>query len=239
MRGAVVRHDKRRHAPSSPARLNIGGGNWYERGWSNADLYAAPGFVDIALDLRLDPSFPIDDDSLDLVFSSHVIEHVDDDTVAGLLSETKRVLKPGGLLRLATPDARKAFAAYHRNDHAFFDRGGVSCKGDTIEQKMVNFFASYREGDYSGGPIVDPSEVATRVADEESFPRWCVEQIPDSAPYRAHVNSWTAERLIQFARAAGFSDVWESGFQQSIEPELRGGSFDNRPTVSLFVEARA
>lgn len=239
LRGSAVQLDKRRHASAAPTRLNIGGGNWYQRGWINADLYASPGFVDIALDLRVDPTLRLKSDSLDLVFSSHVIEHIDDQTVSDLLSEVYRVLKPGGLLRIATPDPRKAFSAYSRGDQHFFDAGGVSCKGDSIEQKLVNFFASYREGEYSGGPIVDPADVVALVSDEEEFPRWCVEQIPASAPYRAHVNSWTATRLIQCIRESGFSDAWESGYRQSIEPELRGAGFDNRPTVSLFVEAKA
>lgn len=239
LRGAVVRQDRRRHAPAQAERLNIGGGNWYRRGWHNVDLYAHPAFADIAVDFRLDARLPVDDDSLEVVFSSHVIEHVDDETVATIVREAHRALRPGGVLRLATPDPAKAFAAYHRGDSAFFDRGGVSCHGDTIEQKLVNYFASYREGDYSGGPIVDPAEVAQRVADESTFPRWCVEQIPDSAPYRAHVNSWSAERLTGLLRETGFSEVWESGFGQSVVPELREPMFDNRPTVSLFVEAFA
>lgn len=239
VRGAIVRRDRRRHGPPNPERLNIGGGNWYQRGWHNVDLYAHPAFADIALDFRVDARLPIADNTLDVVFSSHVIEHVDDETVAAMVGEAHRILRPGGVLRLATPDPRKAFAAYGRGDHDFFDRGGVSCHGDTIEQKLVNFFASYREGDYSGGPIVDPSEVRRRVGDREAFPRWCVQQIPESAPYRAHVNSWSAERLIDLVRAAGFTEVWESGFCQSVLPELRTPSFDNRPTVSVFVEAFA
>jgi len=103
----------------------------------------------------------------------------------------------------------------------------------------VNYFASYREGDYSGGPIVDPAMVAALVAGEDDFPRWCVEQIPSSAPYRAHVNSWSSQRLLEYVQNAGFTEAWESGYRQSIESELRAPGFDNRPTVSLFVEAKA
>lgn len=44
---------------------------------------------------------PIDDDSIDVIFCNHVLEHVDDDIKA--LNEMKRVLKPGGWAILQIP----------------------------------------------------------------------------------------------------------------------------------------
>jgi predicted SAM-dependent methyltransferase len=44
------------------------------------------------------------DDSVDLIYASHVIEYFDRESVIGVLEEWKRVLKPDGILRLAVPD---------------------------------------------------------------------------------------------------------------------------------------
>jgi SAM-dependent methyltransferase len=44
---------------------------------------------------------PFEDDSIDIIFCNHVLEHVDDDRKA--LSEIRRVLKPGGWAILQVP----------------------------------------------------------------------------------------------------------------------------------------
>jgi len=48
--------------------------------------------------------FPFPSESLDGIFAEEVIEHVSHGDALGVLSECWRVLKPGGALRLSTPD---------------------------------------------------------------------------------------------------------------------------------------
>lgn len=45
-----------------------------------------------------------EDDSVDLIYASHVIEYFDREEVIPLLKEWKRTLKPYGVLRLAVPN---------------------------------------------------------------------------------------------------------------------------------------
>lgn len=45
-----------------------------------------------------------EDNSVDLIYASHVISYFDRDQIVILLKEWKRVLKSGGVLRLAVPD---------------------------------------------------------------------------------------------------------------------------------------
>jgi len=47
-------------------------------------------------------SYPVKDNFFDLIYFNHVLEHIPDDTAA--LAETFRILKPGGLLVLGTPN---------------------------------------------------------------------------------------------------------------------------------------
>lgn len=56
---------------------------------------------------------PIRDASVDLAFSSHVIEHVPDD--AAMLGEMVRVLRPGGHLYVETPLRRRGAIYVYRN----------------------------------------------------------------------------------------------------------------------------
>jgi predicted SAM-dependent methyltransferase len=47
---------------------------------------------------------PYGDESVDLIYSSHTLEYFDRQEVVKVLKEWRRVLKPGGTLRLAVPD---------------------------------------------------------------------------------------------------------------------------------------
>ena len=47
-------------------------------------------------------NYPVKDNAFDIIFFNHVIEHIPDDVTA--LAEVHRILKPGGLLVLGTPN---------------------------------------------------------------------------------------------------------------------------------------
>ncbi len=52
----------------------------------------------------------LEDSSVDLLWSTEVVEHLNDEELAGMLNEFKRVLAPGGTLVLTTPN-RENYAA--------------------------------------------------------------------------------------------------------------------------------
>ncbi|MDP2143559.1 MAG: methyltransferase domain-containing protein [Gallionella sp.] len=59
---------------------------------------------------------PYASDTVDAIFSSHVLEHLFIDEVERLISECRRVLKPGGVCRVVVPDLEKIVALYDPND---------------------------------------------------------------------------------------------------------------------------
>lgn len=61
-------------------------------------------------DLRQAP--PFETSTVDFVYAEHFIEHVDRDDAGRLLRELLRVLKPGGVMRLVTPDLRFLCCTY-------------------------------------------------------------------------------------------------------------------------------
>jgi predicted SAM-dependent methyltransferase len=89
--------------------VNLGCGPTPLEGWVNVDL-ARSEHVDVIWDLRR--GLPFADESCALIFSEHVIEHLAREDAEALLNECHRVLEPGGVLRLSTPDAERFLRSY-------------------------------------------------------------------------------------------------------------------------------
>jgi SAM-dependent methyltransferase len=53
-------------------------------------------------DLR--KGIPVDSGSVDAVYHSHVLEHIDREDIPAFMAEIHRVLKPGGIHRMAVPN---------------------------------------------------------------------------------------------------------------------------------------
>lgn len=95
----------------APILLNLGCGSRVHPAWQNFDLTAtAPGVR--VLDIRGPLPFP--DASADAVYHSHVLEHLDPHTGARFVAECRRVLRPGGVLRIAVPDLEMICREYLR-----------------------------------------------------------------------------------------------------------------------------
>ena len=98
---------------TAKAKLQIGAGANLLPGWLNTTLTPfQPGTVYMDATRR----FPLPDASLALIFGEHVIEHLEFDEAASMLRECYRTLRPGGCLRIATPDLRQIIALYTHPD---------------------------------------------------------------------------------------------------------------------------
>lgn len=82
-------------------KLHLGCGPNPVPGWLNCDFQPA-SFRVIYLDVRR--PLPLPDQSFDYVFAEHLIEHLTYPQAQRLLGECLRILKPGGRIRLVTPD---------------------------------------------------------------------------------------------------------------------------------------
>ncbi|MFK0191383.1 methyltransferase domain-containing protein [Kitasatospora sp. NPDC090308] len=72
--------------------------------------------------LDIGAPLPFADHSVDWVYAEHLIEHVPLDTAVRWLAEVRRVLRPGGLLRLTTPDLARYVEGYLDDREQFFRR---------------------------------------------------------------------------------------------------------------------
>ncbi len=59
-----------------------------------------------------------DNDSVDLIYASHVLEYFDCEEALEALAEWNRVLKPGSTLRLAVPDFASMARLYTTENHS-------------------------------------------------------------------------------------------------------------------------
>ena len=91
--------------------LNLGCGDYLskEKIWVNLDFVAAHDGV-IAHNLL--EGIPFEDNTFDLVYHSHVLEHFSKEDGENLISECFRVLKPNGILRIAIPDLERITKKY-------------------------------------------------------------------------------------------------------------------------------
>jgi len=88
--------------------LNLGCGAVRHPDWTNIDL---EGDEDtLAIDVSTGLPFP--DESFDVVYHSHLLEHIPQAAAGALMAECSRVLKPGGIIRILVPDLEQIAKLY-------------------------------------------------------------------------------------------------------------------------------
>jgi predicted SAM-dependent methyltransferase len=114
--------------------VQFGCGGRLPKGVLNTDLV---GFTDVRLEstapgrvyrvndapfIHHDVTHPLpaEDGAFEWAYSEHLIEHISQAHAIVWLKDVHRLLKPGGLLRLTTPDLERYVSAYAARDEAFF-----------------------------------------------------------------------------------------------------------------------
>lgn len=242
---------------------NVGAGLFKHPYWTNID-YGTQHYSEfqvnpfISHDLMALAPLPIECEKAEFVYSSHTIEHVSDDAVRSMLKEAHRILKPGGGIRLTTPDARLEFEAYRRNDLHFwywanqYRRPGtweklykVPLSQASIHQLFLHHFASQlTEIDIDQSPkkkfsdreIAEHFDRNPNAEAIDFFTQQCKFN-PDHPGN--HINWWTHEKAAKFLQEAGFSTIYPSGYGQSAFAPLRNTTlFDStHPKISMYIEA--
>ncbi len=92
------------------SKLHLGCGSRFIPGFFHIDAQAAPHINHVGL--VQDLSF-IPDNTVELIYASHILEHFGRSEFVDVLQEWKRVLRPGGTLRLAVPDFAACAKLYY------------------------------------------------------------------------------------------------------------------------------
>lgn len=119
-------------------KLNLGSGPNSAKGWINYDWGLMPligkfkltsilvklGLLDKSYDwkwpkiilVNIKNELPDEDESVDYIYCSHVLEHFEKSKARDILRECKRVLKDKGIIRIVLPDLKKIIDNYSDAD---------------------------------------------------------------------------------------------------------------------------
>ena len=205
---------------------------------------------------------PLEDGAAQMIYCSHMIEHLPVSEAQWFLKECHRLLRPGGVLRIVTPDQALAADAYERGDWMFFLEHQVLHEGVPAADALCSALATERgQRDYAARRLLDmftmllhplnagPNGITRDTC--ASFISGCssVEDAMDKAcrlgddslgrRVGGHMSCWTYPKLERSCRIAGFSVVTRSGFRQSRSPLMRHPFYFDRtdPHMSLYAEA--
>ena len=125
-------------------KLQIGAQSNSISGWLNVDLLPKTNAVAY---MDATQRFPFVDNSFDYIFLEHMIEHIKFEEALFMLKECKRILKPGGKVRVSTPNLESLFDVF-KNLEA------------KVNQEYVRF---YIDKFYPQGTPADPVYVVNKL----------------------------------------------------------------------------
>ena len=89
--------------------LNVACGTRFHNDWINIDFQSSSPEVNA---INILNGLPYDNNSFDVVYSSHFLEHLTKKQADFVLSEIIRILKPGGIVRIIVPDLQNICREY-------------------------------------------------------------------------------------------------------------------------------
>ncbi len=194
------RHDRRIAAAyladEAEPGLYLGAGNHELEGWLNSDLYPRSRS---SIHLDATQKFPFESGTFRYVFSNHMIEHVSYSDAARMIAECYRVLEPGGIFRVATPDFAFLLALY-------------ADPAEPLTASYVDWMVEWiNDNDPDGAPSNAPMFVINNM-----FHDW------------GHRFIFDRRVLGDALEAAGFVDIVECDINESAHEKLRNISHEER-----------
>lgn len=118
-------------------KLHLGCGKRYIPGFVHVDAVDYPHVDHVT---TIDNLSFIPDDSIELIYNCHVLEHFKRRDVGRVLSEWFRVLRPGGVLRVSVPDFASLCEVYQRENNLAQVIGALFGRQDYLYNIHYNVF---------------------------------------------------------------------------------------------------
>lgn len=244
---------------------NIGAGTFRHPFWTNIDHIsgwygeAQKNSDFINFNLFSLKKLPIPDNTAEIVYCSHTVEHITDEAAQNMFNESFRILKNKGIFRITTPNIDLEYRAYKDNDKNYFywyyeyqseTYRHIKCKivtkDTSVQQMFLYHFAAQVSELHMDSPLPKISDeeldkIFSTLDYEDAlnyFTSKCSVDIQKKYPGN-HINWWNEKKAFRMLKEAGFEDIYKSGYGQSFSPVLRNTSlFDNtHPKISLYIEA--
>jgi len=127
-----------------PVKLHVGCGTVYKDGWINIDNNSDNNIEKLDVNVDLRNGLPFQNDSADFIFNEHFLEHLTWDEGLQTIKEFMRVLKPGGVLRIAMPDLVRSVRIYEdenwkNNNREYFEKYGLTSVKTRAQNLNIDF----------------------------------------------------------------------------------------------------
>lgn len=129
--------------------LNLGCGNRFHSEWINIDYIATDTSSVVVHDLS--KSIPFSHSFADVVYHSHLLEHLTRSDAVDFLEECYRVLRPKGTIRIAVPDLESIVRSYIVSLEQAV--AGSQSAADNYSWLLLELFDQATR-DYSGGDML-------------------------------------------------------------------------------------
>ena len=136
---------------------------------------------------------PFTQNRFSAVYASHVLEHLYLEDAQKLLSECRRVLRPGGVVRIVVPDLRSMANVYLNNNKEAHNLGSG---GKELSADKLNGSLSFRSPAPPTGSFL-----------YQIYSLW--------KDFHHHKWMYDSESLTHYVEAAGFTDVSPKQYLQS------------------------
>ncbi|CAN7235506.1 class I SAM-dependent methyltransferase [Mycolicibacterium frederiksbergense] len=234
----------------SGLNLNVGAGNQAISGFMSLDLdsdwYRTRGRKFLEYNMLTD-ALPSADGTVDNIYCSHVIEHLPDDVVMRFFGESYRVLRCGGTLRIACPDAEFLW------DVSTFPNGYWKWREGWFSDPAMSLDTTTppRRSDYFVREVATPNCALYRYRrnelayDDSLFEQGvhtAIDTVSRDLDFTAdfpgdHINAWTFGKVKDFGRSAGFTKIIRSKRGASVSAIMQHDDFDRTcPKMSLYVD---
>ncbi len=239
--------------PMIPKYINLGAGSFYHPLWHNVDM-PNEFYKDLQNNPYIEHDFssrenlPLEDNSIEIAYCSHVIEHLSHEDVKHLFSEVMRVLNPEGIFRVTCPDSDLIYKAYMQNDKYFWGPASpwkTNPKNQT--EKYLEHVATLLSPTFDNlsQKVLSEREVSDLAStlSREDFLDTLIGMLPSDANNilpEGHCNWFNYSKIESLLKDCGFNKINKSSYLQSSEAKLREPTmFDSTtPEFSLYVECQ-
>ncbi len=241
--------------------LNLGCGATFHEDWVNVDFTDHGGKV-LAYDLRL--GIPFGDDSFDVVYHSHVLEHMPKAWGEFFLSECHRVLRPGGLLRVVLPDLENITRAYLDAVEAVRNgEEGAEARHQWMVIELIDQLTRANSGGemfnwWKQSPVPQEDFIIQRLGKEAELgiaratgqvldsPKTALPPVDTNFLLSGEAHKWMYDALSlrTLLRKNGFEDIQQVAHNESTLPNITRYGLDTqsdgfvRKPDSFFMEAK-
>ena len=152
---------------------------------------------------NLSRNIPFESNSVDVVYHSHMLEHLDRDIAAKFLLEVKRVLKPDGICRIVVPDLENAAREYLEHLSECERSPGAAKTHDTYVARLLEQSVRKEASGTSG---------------QKPLRRRLENMLMGDARRRGETHQWMYDRfnLTHLLESVGFRQICVQNYKTSL-----------------------